>query len=190
MKKTALFAILAFGLFSFIKETLIWNIDTAHSRIDFAITHLGISEQHGNFTNYESKITCSKEDFSDAVIEFSADVASLNTGNTMRDNHLKAPDYFDAEKYPKITFKSTSFVKQKDNTYKVSGDLSFHGVTKPIVLTAVLNGVITHPMNKKPAAGFKISGVIKRSEFNFAKDTPNNILSDEVKITADVEYGR
>ena len=99
MKKVTIFAVAAFALFSFVKlETSSWSSDNVHSTIGFSINHLGINDVQGSFINYESKISNTKEDFSDAKIEFSADAASVNTGNTMRDEHLKTAEIFDVEK--------------------------------------------------------------------------------------------
>jgi polyisoprenoid-binding protein YceI len=191
MKKVTIFAVAAFALFSFVKlETSTWSSDNVHSTIGFSINHLGINDVQGSFVNYESKISNTKEDFSDAKIEFSADAASVNTGNTMRDDHLKTAEFFDAEKFPKLSFVSTSLTKVKGNVFKLVGDLTFHGVTKPVTLEAVYNGSTIHPMNKKSIAGFKITGSIKRSEFNFGAGMPTAVLSDEVKLNANLEYAK
>ena len=115
MKKLVLFAaVLSTTLFAFKPAAeFIWGADTAHSKLGFEITHLMISDVEGSFKNFESKITASKDDFSDAVVELSADVNSVNTDNEKRDAHLLNADFFDAAKYPKLTFKSTSFKKYR-----------------------------------------------------------------------------
>lgn len=191
MKKVTLIAAAAFALFSFAKlESAIWTSDNVHSNIGFSINHLGINDVQGNFGKYESKITASKEDFSDAVIEFSAETASINTGNEMRDGHLKSPDFFDAANNAKITFKSTSLTKVKGNEFKLVGDLTVHGVTKSVTLKALFNGAAVHPMSKKNMAGFKISGVIKRSDYKLGASMPTAVISDEVNIQADVEFAK
>ena len=165
-----------------------WTADKAHSRLGFGVTHLTISEIDGSFKNFDSKFTASKDDFSDAVIELSADVSSINTENEQRDNHLKSPDFFDAAKFSTLTFKSTSFKKIGAKQYKLAGDLTLHGVTKPVVLDVVLNGTATNPMSKKTVAGFKITGVIKRSDFDLGASFPAMMLSDEVTLTANTEF--
>jgi polyisoprenoid-binding protein YceI len=189
MKKLILFAaVLSTTLFAFkpIAES-IWQADQAHSKVGFVITHLMISDIEGSFKNIESKITSVKPDFSDAVVEFSADVNSVNTDNEKRDAHLKGADFFDAEKYPKLTFKSTSFKKVSANKYKVVGNLNFHGVTKPVTLSAVLKGTTTNQA-KKEVAGFKVSGTIKRSDFGFGTKFPEAMLSDEITLNANTEF--
>ena len=167
-----------------------WSIDKAHSRVGFGITHLGINEIDGDFKAFEGKIITSKPDFADATIEFSADVNSINTDVEARDKHLKSPDFFDAEKNPTLTFKSTSFKKEKGKEYKVTGNLSLHGVTKEVVLKAVLVGTTTNPMSKKEMAGFRITGNINRTDFGIAATTPEAMLSQKVELTANTEFSK
>ena len=167
-----------------------WSIDKAHSRIGFGITHLMINEIDGDFKSFEGKITSAKPDFSDASIEFSAETNSINTDIEARDKHLKSPDFFDAEKNPKISFKSTSFKKEKGKEYKVTGDLTMHGVTKSVTLNAVLVGTATNPMSKNEMAGFHITGSVKRSDFGIGASMPEAMLSENVNITANTEFAK
>jgi polyisoprenoid-binding protein YceI len=167
-----------------------WTADKAHSRLGFGVTHLTVTELGGTFNSIDAKFTSSKPDFTDAVIELSADVNSINTDNEQRDNHLKSPDFFDAAKFPVLSFKSTSFKKVADKKYKLSGDLTMHGVTKPVVLDVVLNGTSTNPMSKKTVAGFKITGTIKRSDFGVGPSMPVAIVSDEVTLNANTEFAK
>ena len=190
MKKLVLVAaLLSTTLFAFKPAAeFIWGADTAHSKLGFEITHLMISDVEGSFKNFESKITASKDDFSDAVVELSADVNSVNTDNEKRDAHLLNADFFDAAKYPKLTFKSTSFKKVANNKYKVVGNLTFHGVTKPVVLDATLRGISNNPATKATIAGFKVTGTIKRSDFNFGTKYATAMLSEEVTLNANTEF--
>lgn len=165
-----------------------WNLDKSHAKVGFGITHLLISEVEGSFNSFDIKLTSSKEDFSDAVVEFTADANSVNTNSEDRDKHLKNPDFFEVEKFATLTFKSKSLTRVEGKKYKLTGDLTLHGVTKPVTLDAVVNGPIVHPFNKKTVAGFKVSGTIKRSDFNFGAKFPGAILSDEVTITANSEF--
>lgn len=167
-----------------------WSVDKAHSRLGFGITHMGISLFEGNFKSYDATITSSKEDFSDAVFEVSADVTSINTDNERRDGHVKSADILDAEKFPKLTFKSTSISKIADKKYKLVGDLTFHGVTKPVTLEVVYNATITNPQSKKQVAGFRITGSFKRSDFGIAPGMPSAMLSDDVQLLANGEFGK
>ena len=189
IKITLMLAVVA--LFSFtVVEQFSYTVDNAHSRLGFTIKHMGISDFNGNFGKFETKITTSKEDFSDAVVELSADVNTINTGNEMRDGHLKSADFFETEKFPTLTFKSTSFKLVKGKNYKIEGDLTMHGVTKKVTLDALHYGNAENPQNKKVVAGFKVSGVVKRSEFGIGAGFPAPGLSDEVNLLADLELGR
>lgn len=165
-----------------------WTVDKAHSKLGFTVTHLLVSEVDGSFNAFDSKITSSKDDFSDAVIELSAEVASINTANEGRDKHLKGADFFDAEKFTTLTFKSTSIKKVDAKNYKVTGDLTLHGVTKPVTLDATFNGTAVHPYNKKTIAGFRVGGVIKRSDFTVGAATPAAVVGDDVTLLAKAEF--
>jgi polyisoprenoid-binding protein YceI len=187
MKKTivstAAFLILATAGFS--QE---WNMDKAHSQIMFGIEHFGINTITGSFGTVDAKFTASKDDFSDAVIELTADVNSINTGNEQRNNHLKSDAFFDAAKYGTLTFKSTSFKKVDDKNYQLTGDLTFHGVTKSVTLNATFNGTFTNPQSKKTSAGFKVTGTINRTDFGIAPNFPPTMVGDDVMIDANTEF--
>src|SRR5438105_5781389 len=176
MKKLSLLVVaaLAYGAVS----AQNWSLDKAHAKLGFATTHLMVSEVEGNFKSFDAKLTSSKDDFTDAVIELTAEVASINTDNEGRDKHLKSPDFFDAEKFTTLTFKSKSLTKVEGKKYKLAGDLTLHGVTKPVVLDVIFNGTITHPFNKKLVAGFKVTGTIKRTDFNIGT-IPAAVVADE-----------
>ena len=186
MKKAIVVLVVA-GLFAFAPAS-VWKSDKTHSNIKFTITHLMVSDVEGSFKNFDAKITASKEDFSDAAVELSADINSINTENDQRDNHLKGADFFDAAKYPTFNFKSTEFKKVADKQYKVKGNLTLHGVTKEVTLDATYRGTVLHPMSKKNVAGFKVSGSIKRSDFGIGANYPSAMLSDEVAFTANAEF--
>ncbi len=186
MKKTNLVLALVLVASGAFAQT--WTLDKAHAKLGFAITHLMISDVEGSFKTIDATITSSKEDFSDAVIEFNGDATSVSTDNADRDKHLKSPDFFDVEKFNSLTFKSTSVKKVEGKKYKITGDLTLHGVTKQVVLDAIINGPAVHPYNKKTIAGLKITGVIKRSDFGIGAKYPGAILSDEVVLNANGEF--
>lgn len=187
MKKiTILASLLALSAGTFAQTT--WNVDKSHSRIGYSISHMSVSEQEGNFKDYDVKITTTKDDFSDASFDVTIQVASINTENEMRDKHLKGADFFDAEKFATITFKSTSFKKVSGKQYKLTGDLTMHGVTKPVTLTAIYNGTVENPMSKKPVAGFTITGAIKRADFGIASEMPAAILGETINLRASGEF--
>jgi polyisoprenoid-binding protein YceI len=190
MKKVFLLAASVAFLFAFKPvEQNTWVSDGGHSRLAFSITHMGVNDIEGNFNTFESSITTSKEDFSDAVIELSADVSTINTGNDRRDAHLKSPDFFDAAKFGKLTFKSKSVKIGDDKKYAITGDLTMHGVTKEVSLTG-MRRMGMNPMSKKDVAGFKVSGTIKRTDFGIGASTPVAMLSDEVQLNANIEFGK
>ena len=191
MKKLTLIGGLAFALFSFVPtDASTWGIDGVHSRVGFSINHLGINDVLGFFTKYESKINSSKEDFSDAIFEFSAETASVSTGYEGLDGHLKQPDMFDATAHPKLSFKSTSVTKKDDKNYEVKGDLTLHGVTKSITLKAVKSGLVVNSHTNKSTVGFKLSGVINRKDFKVGVELPGVVASDEVTIIANTEFAK
>ncbi len=165
-----------------------WTMDKAHSQLNFGIAHLGISEIDGTFGTATATITSSKDDFSDAAVELTADVNSINTGNEQRNNHLKSDAFFDASKFGTLTFKSTSFKNVGGKNFQVTGDLTLHGVTKSVTLNAVFNGTTVHPQSKKTVAGFKVTGIIKRSDFGIAPSFPATYLGDDVMLNANTEF--
>jgi len=164
-----------------------WSLDKAHAKLGFNVTHMLVSEVHGSFKTFEAKITSEGEGFENANIELSADINSINTDNTDRDNHLKNADFFEATKFPTLTFKSTSIDKVADNKYILKGELTMLGITKSVTLN-VLGIIGTHPFNKKTIAGFKATGTIKRADFNLGSSVPGMIVSDKVEITANAEF--
>jgi polyisoprenoid-binding protein YceI len=133
-------------------------------------------------------VNSTKADFSDAVVELTAKTASIDTRVEARNNHLKSADFFDAEKYPTLNFTSTSLKKSGKNKYKLSGNLTLHGVTKPVTMDFLYKGTVENPMSKKQTAGFQVTGVIKRSDFNLGNGFPPPMISDEVRIKADGEF--
>jgi polyisoprenoid-binding protein YceI len=182
--------VLVFTLFSAgITLAQTWSLDKAHAKLEFGVTHLLVSDVEGNFKALDAKITSSSsEDFVNAVIELTAETASIDTDNEQRDQHLKGPDFFDAAKYTSLTFKSKSFTKISDRRYKMVGDLTLHGITKTVELEATFNGTAIHPYTQKTIVGFKVVGSLKRSDFDIGKGTPGAIVSDEVTINANVEF--
>lgn len=185
MKKTILFfCALTVSLTAFAQST--WTLDKGHSKLAFVVTHLTISEVDGSFKKYDAKITASKEDFSDAVFELSADINSVTTDNEGRDKHLLKADMFDVEKHPTLTFKSTSISKVADKKYKLTGDLTMKGVTKQVTLDLTHIGSTTNRQGKK-LAGFKVSGMVKRTDFGVGA-MPSMVVGEDVELRASGEF--
>jgi polyisoprenoid-binding protein YceI len=187
MKKLLILLLLAVTSLTGFAQT-IWKADKAHTQIKFDVTHMGISTVSGAFTEFEASITAAKEDFSDAVFNFTAKAASVNTGIEQRDKHLRSADFFDVEQFPDLSFKSTKLEKISDGKYKLSGNLTLHGITKPVQLELWHRGTITNPKSKKQVAGFHVSGTLNRSDFAFGTKFPAQMLGEEIRITADGEF--
>ena len=142
-----------------------WSVDKAHSKVQFTVTHLIISEVTGQFKSFDGNIESSKDDFTDAKIDFTMDVNSISTDNDARDKHLKSDDFFNAEKFPKITFKGKSIKKVDAKNYKLVGDFTIRDITIEITLDVVYNGSIKDPWGNIKA-GFKVKGEINRFDYN------------------------
>lgn len=166
-----------------------WKIDPAHSEIKFKVKHLVISTVTGSFTRFTGSVEAEQPDFSDATIRFDADVDSITTHNEQRDGHLKSPDFFDAAKYPKLSFVSTSFTRKDNGEFVLTGDMTLKGVTKDVKLHAVYNGTVMGFDGE--VAAFEISGRINRQEFgltfNAVTETGGVVVSDEVRLDILVE---
>lgn len=188
MKKYLLTAAITLISVAGFAQTKTWTNDPAHSRLGFTVKHLTISVIDGRFADYSVKVTASAADYSDAQIEVVAKTASIDTDIEMRDNHLRSADFFDVEKYPEMTFKSTSLKKIDDNTAKLYGNLTLLGVTKAVVLDVTYFGTVVNPMNNAETAGFQIKGIIKRSDFNLGSSFPEAIVANDVQIIANVEF--
>ena len=168
-----------------------WKADPYHSKLGFTVTHLGIADVPGHFDKFDVTITSSKPDFSDAVVELTTDVNSINTRIEPRDNHLKSADFFNVEKFPTMYFKSNSIKKIEENKYSLSGNLTLHGETKPLTVTMLYRGTTANPNAKgAPVAGIQITGAIDRSDFNVGNGFPAPMISNEVLIKADGEFGQ
>jgi len=141
----------------------------------------------GNLKIIDATLVSQKADLTDAVITFTADVNSINTEVEYRDKDLKSAGYFDVAKYPEITFKSTSFRKVAGKNYLLSGNLTIHGVTKPVVFHVLFNGTAVTAM-KKPTSGFTLNGSINRVDFGVGGDPLTSGVSNKIDLTANVEF--
>lgn len=162
--------------------------DKAHSKLGFSATHLMISDVEGEFKDFEVHLTMTKDDLSDAKFHLTADVNSINTGVEARDNHLKSADFFNASKNSRLEFTSKSLTKIKGNNFKLNGDLSLNGVTKPVSLMLVFNGSTINPMNKTKTYGFTVKGKLKRSDFGVGANFPEAVVGDIIRLTSNLEF--
>ena len=170
--------------------TTTWALDPTHSELQFKVKHLMITTVTGSLKSFSAVLTSVDDEFTDATISFSGNISSLDTGNTDRDNHLKSGDFFDAEKFPTLDFKSTSM--QKDGSdYIINGDLTIKETTKQVKLIAEFGGIATDPWGNIKA-GFTLSAKINRSEFgltwNAALETGGVMVSEEVRILGELQF--
>lgn len=189
MKKlTISFILLFIPLSVFAQET--WVQDPYHSKLGFTVTHLGIADVPGHFEDFSVSITASEDDFSDAQIELTVQTASINTRVGDRDDHLRSGDFFDVEEFPEMTFTSSSIRVIEEGVYELTGDLTLLDVTKEITVNMVYRGTVDNPMaDGAPVAGIQITTTIDRSEFGLGDGFPPPMISNEVRIKADGEFG-
>ena len=170
-----------------------WKIDPAHSEVNFKVKHLVISTVRGEFDTFNATIESEKEDFNDAKVTFEVDINSINTGNEQRDAHLKSPDFFYAEKYPKMRFVSTSVKKKSDYELEVKGNLILRGITKEVTFEVIYNGMVAGFGGNK-VAGFEVKGKLNRFDFglqwNALTDAGGVVVSNEVKIEILAEFNK
>ncbi len=164
-----------------------WVADRAHSSMEFEITHLMISTVTGKFGDFA--ITATADD-SFGTPNFSATVqtASINTDNERRDNHLRSADFFEVETYPEISFATSSVEATGEKTFDLKGDLTMHGVTKPVTLKGTVTGVITDQRSQKLKAGVRLSTTINRKDFGVGSGM--GMVGDEVEITIRLEMAQ
>jgi len=167
-----------------------YKIDAAHSEVTFKVKHLMIASVTGQFKEFDGSMTAEKADFTDASIDFEALINSITTGNDQRDGHLKSDDFFAAEKYPKLTFKSTAIQKLDEETYNLTGNLTIRDVTKPVTLKVTYGGQIIDPWGQTKL-GFEIEGKINRKDFGLTwsatTETGGIVVSDDVKLHLNIE---
>lgn len=162
-----------------------YKLDPGHTMVLFSWNHFGFSNPTANFGQVDGTLVYDEKDPSKATVEATLPLSGLDTFVPKLDEHLKSADFFDAAKYPTVTFKSTKVTPAGKGKLKVTGDLTVHGVTKPVTLDVTLNGVGPHPMTKVQSVGFDATAMIKRSDFGVGAYVPN--VSDEIKIRITTE---
>ncbi len=167
-----------------------YSIDSAHSSVNFQIKHLAISKVNGAFLDFTGSINFDETDLSATSAEAVIQLASVNTGNTKRDDHLRSPDFFDVEKFSAMTFKSTSVKMKNAQEGQITGDLTMHDVTKSVTLDLEINGTVTDPWGGQ-RVGASLSGKINRKDWgltwNKAMETGGLVVGEDVKITIEIE---
>jgi len=168
-----------------------WALDPTHSELQFKIKHLMISTVSGQFNQFNAAVETKDDDFTKAKVHFQANVDSISTNNEQRDAHLKNGDFFDAEKFPVVTFDSERMEKIAEDEYKLYGTLTMRGVSKKIILNAEFGGITKDPWGNT-RTGFSVTGKINRQEYGMSfgavSETGGLLLGDEVKINANVQF--
>ncbi len=167
-----------------------WAIDNSHSHVQFKIKHLMISTVTGSFTKFNASVETQGDDFGKAAIQFSAEINSIHTGDTQRDGHLLSADFFDAEKYPTLSFRSTGLEEDASGNYLMNGELEIKGEIKPVQLKVAFEGIAKDPWGNTKA-GFNLEGKISRKDWGLTWNAPLEagglLVSDEVKIICEVQ---
>jgi polyisoprenoid-binding protein YceI len=164
-----------------------YTLDKNHARLSFSVLHFGISHIEGIFKTFDATFVSTKGDFSDAIIEMTADVNSINTEVEMRDTDLR-DNWFETKKFPSLTFKSISFKKVSGNIYKLKGNITIHGITKPVDFNVVFNGKALNPMSKKSSLGFTITGKLNRIDFGIGVKSLPSDVSYKIELKSNVEF--
>lgn len=165
-----------------------WTIDPTHTEVGFKVKHMMFTNVKGNFNDYSAEIDFDN-DLKEANLQFEAKVNSIFTNNTDRDNHLKSADFFDAEQYPTLNFKSTK-IEGDGNEYQITGDLTIKGITKPVTLNGEFSGLMTDPWGNTKV-GINLDGKINRKDFgltyNAALETGGVLVGEDVKLNAEIQ---
>ncbi|MFP5235177.1 MAG: YceI family protein [Acidobacteriota bacterium] len=187
MNRLAL-AAAAFGLAApmLMAQTSQWNIDPAHSEVDFTVRHMSISNVHGQFGGIKGTIVRNGTDLAKSTVSVTIDVASIDTGVSARDNDLKGPHFFDVAKFPTATFTSTG-VSGSGTHFMVAGNLTLHGVSHPIQLDVEGPSPTITGMDHKPHTGYSATATINRKDFGIGGNYPDSIVGDQIKLTIDLE---
>lgn len=170
-----------------------WIVDPTHSAIEFSVKHMMIAKVKGSFNKFEASILANPSDLTTAEIDFTVDVDSIDTRNADRDNHLRSADFFDVEKNPTLTFKSTKIVKTDEDEYDVTGNVTLNGVTQEETFSITFEGQGKDPWGNEKA-GFSGKGKVKRSDYgltyNAALETGGVLIGDQITLTIEIEAAK
>ena len=157
-----------------------YDVEPLHTRVLFSVSHMGFTTWYGEFTGVSGSLNLDPKKPAGSALEIHIPVATVSTTNAKLDGELKSDAWLDATQFPEIVFKSTKVTETGKDTAKVAGDLTFHGVTKPVTLSVKFNGAGNNPLDKKYTAGFEVSGQIKRSDFGVKTYVP--LIGDDVDL--------
>lgn len=174
-------------------EATEWAIDTAHSRVGFSVSHMMVSSVSGRFKQFGGKVMLDEANLTKSEVDITIKPETIDTDDAKRDEHLRSPEFFDVKKFPTLTFKSTKITKAGGNKYKLTGDLTIHGVTKTTTLDAVVSEPVKNPWGKLVRSA-KLTGKIKRSDFglkwNKTLDAGGVLIGDDVTLDIQVEVDK
>lgn len=187
MKKTILILFAALFVAASVKSQSIYKVDPAHASVNFRVKHMGITFVAGKFDKFDGGIIGSFDNFDDARVFFNVDVASINTGVGMRDDHLRSADFFEVESFPSMSFESTGIEKLDDNQYKLKGKLQIKDVTKDVVFDVKYGGLVKGD-NGSETLGFIATKSINRLDYNVAGDPEGSSIGTNVEITLYLEF--
>jgi polyisoprenoid-binding protein YceI len=192
MKKVMIPLLMMFFVTALSAQTT-WKLDHSHSNVRFTVKHLVISEVEGSFKIYDGTLKSDKNDFTDADINFSVDVSSINTNNEKRDNHLRSDDFFNAERFPEMVFKSNSFRKISDGKYELTGDLTIRDITKPVKFDVTYGGMAEDGYGNIKSA-FKAVTTINRFDYdlkwNAMTELGGAVVGKDVTIDLRLQFGK
>jgi polyisoprenoid-binding protein YceI len=170
-------------------QTSTWNLDPAHSEVDFTVKHMNLSNVHGRIGIAKGAITLNEADITKSSVSVTIDMSTVDTGVSMRDNDLKGANYFDAAQFPTASFTSTS-VSGTAGHLTVTGDLTLHGVTKPVTLDVEGPGGPINGMGNKQHEGYSATATVNRKDFGVGAKTGNGMVSDEVKLVIELDAAK
>jgi polyisoprenoid-binding protein YceI len=182
---------IAFALFAMtaplaVSQTSTWATDPMHSEVDFVVRHMSVSNIHGRFGGVKGTISYNEADPSKSTVNVTIDTTSVDTGVSMRDNDLKSANFFDVAQFPTATFTSTSISRQGMKLL-VNGNLTLHGVTKPVQLEADGPSPTVPGMDHKPHSGYSAVATLARKDFGIGAKYPDSVVGDEIKLNIDLE---
>jgi polyisoprenoid-binding protein YceI len=176
-----------------VAEPAEWALDGAHSKLGFSVSHLVVSSVSGRFKQFSGKVELDEANLTKSDVSISIKADSIDTDEPKRDEHLRSADFFDTKKFPELTFKSTKITKAGGKKYKVTGDLSMHGVTKSVTLDAELSDAIKSPWGKM-VRSVKMTGKVKRGDFglkwNKSLDAGGVVVGEDVTLDIQVEINK
>lgn len=189
MRKFIYLFVAVFASASMFAQTT-WKVDQMHSFLTFSVKHLGISFVEGKFDQYEGTFTSNKADLTDGKFDFTIQAKSINTGVSMRDDHLRTNDFFNTDKFPTISFTTKSIKKVSETKYVLDGILTIRGIAKPVKFDLVYGGLLKDDGQGNQKMGFQATTTINRFDFDVAYDPSGQAIAKDVTINVNLEFAK